>query len=263
MNVLGQLAELKDKVYGEIALAADELIHQSKVPSFASRAEELHAQLNNPVTDLIKLSKSSTISAGVDLLTSLFTDPTCDVIMAAMEVYVRRVYGAKRILDLEVTERDGRLTCFFTFQLADVEQSEAPIRLGILSAVPSFDALKQDISGILENLCERIYQRIEETLIATFNMFKEPEFNMFLFAINSQIPDFQAGYEKHARRNLPFPLCIVHVAIADGKTGEIKDFEDLLAEHRRDLNYLEVQEVNFVIPNNKGDPSNFIFQKKN
>ncbi|KAL7562934.1 hypothetical protein ACA910_019482 [Epithemia clementina (nom. ined.)] len=262
MNVLGQLAELKDKVYGEIALAADELIRQSKVPSFESRAEELRAQLNNPGTDLIELSKSSTLSAGVDLLTSLFTNSTSDVKMAAMEVYVRRVYQAQRILDLEVTERDGRLTCFFTFQFADVEQSEAP-RHGILSVVPSFDALKQDISGILENLSQRIDEaHIRAVEEAPFNNFKDPQFNMFLFAMNNQIPNFAAGVAKHGRRNAP-PLSMVHVAIADGKTGEIKDFEDLLVEHRPDLGDLGVQEVDLLIPNNKKDPSYFTFPENN
>ena len=221
MEVLGKLAELKDKVYGEIALAADEIIRQSKVPSFESRAEELRAQLNDPAADFTKLSRSSTLSAGVDLLTSLFTDPASDVKMAAMEVYVRRVYRAHRILDLQVTEKDGRLTCLFTFQFADVDQSKAPIRHGILSVVPSFDGLKSDISGILENLSESI----------------------------GEAPTRAEGG----------PLNILHVAIADGKSGEISAFEYLLADHSKELDALGIRDANFLLPNNKKDPSYFTF----
>ena len=221
LEVLGQLTKLKDKVYGDIALAADEIIRQSKVPSFESRADELRQQLSDPATDFAVLSRSSTLSAGVDLLTSLFTDANSEVKMAAMEVYVRRVYRAHRILDLEVCEKDGRLTCLFSFQFADVEQSTAPTRRGILSVVPSFDGLKSTISGILENLSESIGEEPTRT---------------------------QEG-----------PLNIVHVAIADGKSGEIADYEALLAKQRPQLEALGVRDANFLIPNSKKDPSYFTF----
>jgi acetyl-CoA carboxylase/biotin carboxylase 1 len=73
-TVLKTMADMKEKAYGEIALAADELIRQSEIPSFVSRCDELRKQLRDGATDLAALSQSPTLSAGVDLLTSLFAD---------------------------------------------------------------------------------------------------------------------------------------------------------------------------------------------
>jgi hypothetical protein len=71
LAVLEELAALKDKMYGEIGLAADTIIRQSKVPSFDSRVDELRAQLLDSSTDL-EIVSEHTLSAGVDLLTYLF-----------------------------------------------------------------------------------------------------------------------------------------------------------------------------------------------
>lgn len=110
LAVLEEASQLKEKAYGEIAIASDAIIRQSKIPSFDSRVDELRAQLLDSSTDLIELSRSPTLSAGVDLLTSIFSDKNEPVSVreAAIEVYVRRVYRAHRILDLTVEENDGR-----------------------------------------------------------------------------------------------------------------------------------------------------------
>lgn len=221
LDILKELGALKGKAYGEIALAADILIRQAKIPSFENRAAELRGQLTDPGTDLEALSKSSTLSAGVDLLTSLFTDSSSDVRKAAMEVYVRRVYRAHRILKLRVSEKSGRLTCFFTFQFADVEQYKAPLRHGILAVIPSFDSMERQISGILENLSESVGSNPTRT---------------------------EGG-----------PLNMVHVAVADGSFGTISEAETVLAEQAKKLHALGVRVVNLLIPNNKKDPSYFTF----
>mmetsp|Transcript_4093 Transcript_4093/g.8426 ORF Transcript_4093/g.8426 Transcript_4093/m.8426 type:complete len:1007 (-) Transcript_4093:3291-6311(-) len=72
LDMLKMLCGMKEKIYGEIALAADSIIRQSKVPSFDSRASELRATLTDAGADFSELAKSATLSAGVDLLTSLF-----------------------------------------------------------------------------------------------------------------------------------------------------------------------------------------------
>ena len=59
---LNEVAALKEKVYGEISLAADTLLRNSKIPPFAERVAELKATLLDPETDLVKLSKSTTLS---------------------------------------------------------------------------------------------------------------------------------------------------------------------------------------------------------
>ena len=66
MPMLQDLAAMKDKAYGEVSLSADSIIRMSKVPSFDSRVAELRSQLLDKDTDYVKLSKSPTLSAGVD-----------------------------------------------------------------------------------------------------------------------------------------------------------------------------------------------------
>lgn len=56
-------------MHGEVSLAADAIIRQSKIPSCENRVHGLRNQLRDPSTDLEQLSRSPTLSAGVDLLT--------------------------------------------------------------------------------------------------------------------------------------------------------------------------------------------------
>ena len=221
LEVLKELASLKEKVYGEIALAADGIIRQSKVPPFEARADELKNTLTDPSTDFVELSKDATLSAGVDLLTSLFSDTSSDVRSAAIEVYVRRVYRAHRILDLSVSEKDGRLTCMFSFQFADVEQSKAPVRHGILSVIPSEDSLKSEIPGILDNLSEYVGDKPTRT---------------------------EGG-----------PLNMVHIAVADGKSPVAEAIENILSVEKPKMTALGVRAVNILVPNNQKDPSYMTF----
>ena len=148
-EVLTTLAGMKEKVYGEIALAADSIVRQSSVPAFSSRIEDLRAKLLESSTDLEALAKSATLSAGVDLLTSLFDDDEESVRAAAIEVYIRRVYRAHKIIDLSVKEMNGRMTCFWTFTFANVKAEDSIPRYGMLSVVPTLEGL--DIDSILDD----------------------------------------------------------------------------------------------------------------
>lgn len=219
--VLEELSRMKEKAYGEIAIAADNIIRQSKVPSFDSRVEELRAQLLDSTTDLDGLSKSPTLSAGVDLLTYLFTDSDVSVREAALEVYVRRVYRAHRIVDLKVEEKNGKPTCIFAFQFADVESSRAPIRQGMLSVLPSLRGLSSQLPGILEDLSASIGDKPTAT---------------------------EAG-----------PLNMLHLAAADGEMADIASIEAVLASEQPKLQTLGVRTVNILIPNKKKEPSYYTF----
>ncbi|GKY96267.1 hypothetical protein MPSEU_000586300 [Mayamaea pseudoterrestris] len=159
MTVLAPIAALKDKDYGEVALAADDIIRLSKIRPFDDRLDELRSQLADGSSDLEKLARSPTLSAGVDLLTALFTDSDITVREAAFEVYIRRVYRAHRVLNLKVSDKGGRTTCTFTFQFADTAQSKAPVRSGILSVVPSIAGLKSDLAAILDDLSQAVGER--------------------------------------------------------------------------------------------------------
>jgi len=221
LAALEELAAFKEKAYGEIALEADEIIRLSKVPSFEIRVDELRAQLLDSSTDLVALSRSPTLSAGVDLLTSLFTDSDPTVQEAALEVYVRRVYRAHRMVDLKVTLEDGLPACSFVFQFADVEMSKAPLRQGLLRVVRSIDNLESDLPAILDNLSREIADKPTRT---------------------------EAG-----------PINMLHVAVADGAFPSIEAVEAALAKEKQKLEQLGVRTINFLIPNQKKDPSYYTF----
>jgi len=222
MSSLQELSEMKDKEYGEISIAADSIIRLSKIPSFDSRVEELRSQLQDKGTDLIKLSKSPTLSAGVDLLTYLFADSDAAVQKAAIEVYVRRVYRAHRVVDLSVDEKNGRLACSFTFQSADVSESEAPLRQGLLEVLPSLKTLKKDLPSILDDLSSEIGDKPATT---------------------------EAG-----------PLNTLHLAVADADFP-VDDVESVLTAEKSKLDLLGVNTVNILLPNDKKDPLYYSFSQ--
>jgi len=135
------ITSLKSKVYGQVRLDATALIESTSVAPFEERLAELRNKLSEAGTDRAALSVDASLSAGVDLLTSLFSDEDISVRSAALEVYIRRVYRAYIIESLKVEEKDGRTTCSFTFRFADVPKSESIPRDGMLSVVSSTDSL--------------------------------------------------------------------------------------------------------------------------
>ena len=221
VETLKSLAELKEKAYGEIALAADSVVRASKIPSFASRVDELRSQLTDPSTDLVALSRSTTLSAGVDLLTYLFTDDSSAVRSAAVEVYVRRVYRAHRILDLSVEEKNGSMTCSFTFQYADVASAVAPIRQGLLTTVKSVDSLKADLPAAMEDLSQ---------------------------AIGDKPTRVEGG-----------PLNVMHIVVADGVMKDMADIEATFKAESQKLGALGVRTISVLFPIEKKDPAYFTF----
>ena len=215
------LSELKEKTYGEIALAADTIIRQSKVPSFESRVDELRAQLKDSSSDLVALSRSPTLSAGVDLLTSLFSDEDDAVRKAAVEVYIRRVYRAHRVKSLEVKEIGGKLACDFTFQFADVDASLAVDRQGHMCVLPSLDNLSDDLPTVLEN---------------------------FSSAIGDKPTQAGGG-----------PINMLHIASATPSAQAISSIEDKVGSQERLMNMLGVRTLSVLVPQEKADPNYYSF----
>lgn len=221
MGVLAELSEMKEKEYGEIGLAADSIIRLSRVPSFDNRVSELRSDLTADDADLEKLSMCPTLAAGVDLLTYLFSDSDRAVQTAAIEVYIRRVYRAHRIIDLKVEEKKGRLTCTFNFQFADVKESEAPLRRGLLAVIPSAAVLKAEMPDIMDNLSQ---------------------------AIGGNPASSDAG-----------ALNMLHLALADGNVPSISAAEKVFADERANLELLGVRTINILIPESKKEPSYYTF----
>lgn len=221
VTVLEGLSFLKGKAYGEIAIAADSIVLQSKVPSFESRVTELRDQLLDAETDLILLSKNPTLSAGVDLLTYLFADADINVREAAVEVYIRRVYRAHRIKSLTVSEAGGQLTCNFVFQFSDVEASLAVDRQGHMCVVPSLEDLGTALPGILDN---------------------------FAVAIGDKATQAGGG-----------PINMLHIAASSTKNRYLEAIQaDIIAQAPK-LNMLGTRTVSVLLPNEKKDPNYYSF----
>jgi acetyl-CoA carboxylase/biotin carboxylase 1 len=220
-GALGHVSALKEKTYGELKLAADFIIRQSKVPPFAERVAELKSTLTDSSTDLAQLSKSPTLSAGVDLLTSLFNDPDDAVKKAAVEVYVRRVYRAHRIQAIAVTERDGNLVCDFTFQFSDVEAAQSIDRQGQLVVIPSLATLNSDLPKILDGFSDAIGDKATK-----------------------------AGSE---------PINMLHIASASDEESDLAKIEAAIISQESKLSLLGVRTVSALVPHPKSDPYYYTF----
>lgn len=95
------------------------------------------------------MAESPEFSAGVDMLTYLFSDDDDAVKAAAIEVYVRRAYRAHRIIDLSVDDVDGRIECTWSFQFKETPSKDTIVRHGLLSVLPHLDHMEKDLPSIL------------------------------------------------------------------------------------------------------------------
>ena len=66
------------------------------------------------------------------------------------------MYHAHRIQDVTVEEKDGQLTCSWTFRFSDVEEKDSVLRRGLLSVVSSLDNLKEEIPLILDMFANQL-----------------------------------------------------------------------------------------------------------
>ena len=119
------LSNLRGADYGELALAASNILLEKRLPSIDKRLEELKTLLKGDAGldrswgtaeagDLKCLSESPTLA--VDLLPSLFTDADAEVADASLEVYTKRVYRAHNVISTNIVRDDGLTSMNFKFQ---------------------------------------------------------------------------------------------------------------------------------------------------
>jgi len=218
-ETLNSLSSLKSKSYGELTLAASSIVRESKVPAFETRLAELRETLSSGDSDLTSLSQSPTLSAGVDLLTSLFSDDDATVRERAVEVYVRRVYRTYRIDDIKVEEIAGRLTCTWTFSFADVPVDKSVPRKGLLSVIPGADELESLMPDILDDM-------------------------------SGSLSDTASSDS---------PVNVLHIASTSSNFGGIEGVESVVVSQSTKLNMLGIRTVNLLVPVAKKDPNYFTF----
>jgi acetyl-CoA carboxylase / biotin carboxylase 1 len=216
-----QLAQLSGSPYGQLAVAADMIVREAKVPPFDNRVEELRSQLQGSTADLKNLAMSPTLSAGLDLLTYLLSDEDAKVRENAAEVYVRRLYRAHRMLDVKVAEKGGRLTCSFFFQYAEVEESQSVTQIGLLSVVPDVGSIGNLLPNVLSDLSEAIGEK----------------------------PTTVAGV----------PINTLHIVSKSGGEVDIRSVEGVLNGQIGELKQLGVRLVNVCVPKERRDPSYYTF----
>ena len=220
ISALDSISKLKGKAYGEIILAAEEKVREAKVPSFDVRRADLRSKLTDSETDLIELSQSSTLSAGVDLLTNLLDDDDESIRGAAMEAFIRRVYRTYSVPKLNVETVDGRLSCAYEFEFADVPQADRVTRQGYFSVIKEASNFAQELPDIL---------------------------NAFGSKISS---DNQDG---------PVNVLQVGALSGDSSTSSIPDLEAALAANQAKLSMLGIRAVTVLIANGNKDPSYYTF----
>jgi len=221
LNALDKLSSLQDKkAYGEVSLAAENIIRQSKIPAFEIRIEELRQQLLDEDVDLDNLSKSATLSAGVDLLTSLFKDEDTSVRSAAVEVYIRRVYRSHRILDINVQEKNNRISCSWSFRFSDVPESEGIVRHGMLSVLTNTDDLGEQMPDILSEFGSKFGEDESATNVG--------------------------------------PVNVLHIAV-DNDLGSIDKLEGILSNNEKEMNMIGIRTVTVLKPLEKKDPLYYTF----
>jgi acetyl-CoA carboxylase/biotin carboxylase 1 len=74
MSLLDRTSRLPGKEYGEVAISAAQALLTLRTPPFNARLAELRNTLIKSKDSLDALARSTTLTAGVDLLTALFTD---------------------------------------------------------------------------------------------------------------------------------------------------------------------------------------------
>lgn len=149
LKALQELATLQEKVYGDIKLFAASIIEESNQRPFDERVAALRSQLQLKGANLVEIAGDADISAGVDILTYLFSDDNKAVRARALEVYIRRIHRSRRLLGINVEDVDGRLTCSWSYQYLEQPASRATIRHGMLAVVSDFDNLSNDLPQIL------------------------------------------------------------------------------------------------------------------
>ena len=136
---------------GEISLKAKQLVEVATMPSFGQRLADLKAILQKGKADLNALSKEPNIAVSVDLLTVLMSDPDASIRRNAMEVYIRRVYRAHCIEELDITDNNGVLTAKWSFTLREKVEGTLPTRYGYMAMHPNFNDVAKVMPSVVKD----------------------------------------------------------------------------------------------------------------
>ena len=145
------VSQLSGSVYGEISLKAKQLLDDSLMPPFQTRLDALKSAITAKGVDLNALSKQPNIAVSVDLLVVLLSDTDAAVRKAAFEVYIRRVYRAHCVKEINIFEKDGAISAAWTFTLRTGSvEGTTPLRQGFMTVLPDFAAFESALPKIVD-----------------------------------------------------------------------------------------------------------------
>jgi acetyl-CoA carboxylase/biotin carboxylase 1 len=154
-DVLGKLAALPGGAYGEVALAANQIIDASQQKPFEVQCSEVKEKMKEIEPGQVDILQW--IAVGADFLSALLPDE--DVARVALETYVRKVLYPHKILSLEVQQNDGLLSAQWQSQLQQVPADETPVRCGFMSVLNAYEP--GCIAGALEGAMGQLKSQIE------------------------------------------------------------------------------------------------------
>mmetsp|Transcript_26894 Transcript_26894/g.75704 ORF Transcript_26894/g.75704 Transcript_26894/m.75704 type:complete len:1855 (+) Transcript_26894:1371-6935(+) len=217
IKALERVARLRGGAYSELALTASNLMEEARKGSVDQRYNELKKLLtgkiglnrlwgNSDAGDLDALALSGTLA--VDLLPSLFVDQDQKAREAALEVYIKRIYRAHRLLDIEVSSpEDLQSSAKWTFQYR-LNPLSSPIRTGLLRVT--------------------VKDQMES-------------------ALKAMLADLRSSASGTMGDVSRFPLDVLHLVVYDAEDQEADDMMPmLLASYRDEMKALGVKFVNLV-----------------
>lgn len=229
VDVLSKLSQMQGREYGEMALVADSLLSESKVPPFSSRVAELRSMLKASA-NLPKLAESPSLSAGVDLLSALFDDEDETVRRSALEVYLRRVYRAHEVLSLKVEVINGVMSVSWSFRFRDTPVQESPVRWGLMTIVKDFSSFsKADVVEGINSL---------NALTAGSPVYKEP-LQVLHFAF---LKAPKVGSDEELKKVVVMSEAVLKANAPALKAANVRTVSFLFAQAPRQPRYLSFRE---------------------
>jgi hypothetical protein len=144
MAVLEGLTALPGKEYGEIVLAADAIIRNSRSHHSATVNRNSEPIYWNKEPTLISFRRTQLcLQVSIPFVFRQGQDCSsgCDGSLHPPST------ALSAIVDLAVNQRDGRFECNFSFKFSYVRHADAPLRQGLLSVVPSMSAFQVRATG--------------------------------------------------------------------------------------------------------------------
>ncbi|CEM11630.1 unnamed protein product [Vitrella brassicaformis CCMP3155] len=227
---LQRLSQLEGRDYGPIAIEADRLYRDCRILPFEERLRELRDQLKRTTgpEDLQKLAEDPALSAGVDLLSELFSDSEEGVKFKAMEVYIRRVYRAHNIISIHAEDRDGLTILNWRFRQRDLPADQTPVRHGYMVVLKGTQDFKDKMPRMLEIFREEVAD--------------QP-------AANAPVNVFHIAFGEP-------PLLEEESA---EEQAYVKDMQDFIKTQKAQLDDLQVRIVNLLVPQAPRLPRYFSF----